>query len=187
MTGFDTTSVLDLKTSESALVFAHTMMGRMHQNFVRDGYLQPVAFVLGCDPPRAIRAKIDCFSVQAIASDAVMISTSRLDSTVDKEKFSYLIRAFAQASHAHGVLFASEAWLASVKPEEATKALEDGLAEYPGRTEVLVATMEHRGLPDRFAQWTADIIRDGQTVTLKDFVEFPLASVSGQFVEFLTS
>lgn len=184
----DTISMPDLQTEAGALTFAHLLMVGMKQNFERDGYLAPVAFLVGCDRPAQPRARVGQFTVMEVMPNVVLISTSQLESSEDKRRFAYLIRGCAAASHAAGVLFGSEAWLATVAPndeEKIARIARDGVESLADHREGIIVLLEHRGLTNRIAQWQADIERDGKTVTLKDFVDLPLETQVGRFAQFL--
>lgn len=138
----------------------------------QDGIHYPLAFVLATE----IRGRT------VTEPEVIGVPFGNGEFTEDeKEAYSLVVRAMVKATKAIGVIFITEAWLATIDYESAN-VLQERPSEAPNREEVLFVTFEHR---DGTAIWKAPIVRWGDGATLGTFETLKMDLGVGRFANLL--
>jgi hypothetical protein len=104
-------------------------------------------------------------------------TSADFDSAEGKNRFANMMRQATNASHAFGIAFVSEVWLAAADKDdpgemERLQNRQGSLANYPGRKEFVMAHIEHAawGGPAHPRTYLAEIVRDvNGTPTLQEW------------------
>jgi hypothetical protein len=104
--------------------------------YERVGEIPPLAYVLSQFNP----ATQEVHECEAIACFSVMSDGSVLTT----EQFAYALHGFADVTHAVGVVFASECWVAFGKKGEDLEKVD--IEHHPERKEGIFLALEHRKL-----------------------------------------
>jgi hypothetical protein len=140
-----------MKTREKHIKFVEEMHKRIKENFMKSGFLCPVAFLITYDDKIAVLG-CDGFSRPE-----------------HKEAFCKAIKDQALEAKAVGVIFASESWVVSMndknreKIRKAYKKSKGDLGKCPERKEVIMVNEEYL---DGIVQTHYPIIRKGKKVSL---------------------
>lgn len=180
-----------LRTREGALELVASIMNTMRENFQRDGYLTPVAFVIMTTDPRN--------NTTLEEPQVAVVFPSSMSDEDEKDGFREALGKIVQQSHAIGVLLGVEAWTASLdqkalsdeekkNPEEAIKRKMRNRrpSEMPDRKEGLFVTFEHRAFGAKTMSWHAEITRNQKNEpSLGDFEGGEMDRAEGRFAQFL--
>jgi hypothetical protein len=147
---------LDLRHAEGAKMHAKRLLGLMRMNFERDQCLAPVGFIFAQkDPKTGARLKDPIMAV--------------VEPKVSKEDVAAALTDLGTKLDAVGIMYGSEAYrLYNVQDKDLARLDREGLANEPGRVEVVHVILDH--LEGQWT-WTAEIFRDGKTARLGVFME----------------
>ena len=159
------------KIREKHIKFIEEMHKKIQDNFVRDGFLAPVAFIIGFDG-----------KVGVVGCDG-------FGQAEHKEVFVEAIKQTAVEAKAIGVIFASESWLIKLNDKnrkKVIKAYKDAngdLGECPQREEIILVYEEYL---DGIMQTKYDIKR-GEKISLVAHKpqEIKESSYEGRFTNLL--
>lgn len=124
-----------LETAEGARAFVDGLVDLLRGMYERVGSIPPIAYVFAQFNPSTQQAHdceaVPCFSVLADGSE------------LTREQFAHALHGFVEVTHAVGVVFASECWVAFANKGQ---DLPDDIERYPGRKEGIFLYLEHRRL-----------------------------------------
>lgn len=143
----------DLTTTEGFLDWLEWAKDRVAKKFAKDGKLRPTVFLITTRDAQTGRRFAEPVPALLYPTDFA--------SQQDKDDFAGILRQAALTTHAIGIAFAAEAWMAHIdlpgmKPSEMTPEKAHALSaplvgrvrEHPSSIEVLSMTYEHITFPN---------------------------------------
>jgi hypothetical protein len=143
------------------------------------GYLSPVAHV-------AVRA--NPHTGEKLEETGIMtVVCPELSSEQHKDAWIETLRDLCKKTNAVGAVLVNEAWMVQADTNEVSKdgksLLDTPPSKHPRRVEVVIMMVEHAKFGREM--WIANIIRNGDEVSLGEFAKNGDGGITGRFTQFI--